>query len=323
MDSLISSFTDTFALAQQWLFESLMQPAMFALGMGGIVELGFDGTMWFLVGVLQLMVLVLIIGPMQRLFPVEPVTDKATIRTDMLYTLIHRLGIFRLGLFLTIDPLLDEAFGALRAQGVGTFHLDQWAFGVIGWESALLGFVLYLIVFDFFDYWIHRGQHQLNWWWQLHSLHHAQRQMTMWSDNRNHLFDDLLRDMILVIVGIAVGIAPGQFVALVALTQLSESFQHANVRIWFGQVGERLWVSPRFHRLHHAIGIGHESKNRVLGGHNFGVLLPWWDMLFRTGNFEKRFDPTGVRDQAELSRNYGAGFLQQQWLGLKRLAGKA
>jgi sterol desaturase/sphingolipid hydroxylase (fatty acid hydroxylase superfamily) len=323
MDSFINSLTDTFAVAQQWLFEALMQPAMFALGMGGIVELGFDGTMWFLVGVLQLAVLLLIIGPLQRMFPVEPMLDKATIRTDILYTLIHRLGIFRLGLFLTIDPLLDEILGALRVQGVGTLHLDQWVFGVIGWESALLGFFLYLIVFDFADYWIHRGQHQLNWWWQLHSLHHAQRQMTMWSDNRNHVLDDLLRDTLLVCVGLAVGIAPGQFVVLVALTQLSESFQHANVRIWFGQVGERLWVSPRFHRQYHSIGIGHESPNSVLGGHNFGVLLPWWDILFRTGHFEKRFDATGVRDQVELGRNYGNGLLQQQWLGLKRLVGRA
>jgi sterol desaturase/sphingolipid hydroxylase (fatty acid hydroxylase superfamily) len=187
----------------------------------------------------------------------------------------------------------------------------------------LLGFVVYLIVFDFVDYWMHRGQHQLNWWWQLHSLHHAQRQMTVWSDNRNHLLDDLVRDTLFVGVGLVLGIAPGQFVALVALTQLSESFQHANIKVWFGKVGERLWVSPRFHRLHHAIGIGHESKNRVLGGHNFGVLLPWWDILFRTANFEKRFDATGVRDQVEQGRNYGAGFWQQQWLGLKRLTGRA
>jgi sterol desaturase/sphingolipid hydroxylase (fatty acid hydroxylase superfamily) len=42
--------------------------------------------------------------------------------------------------------------------------------------------------------------HQFEWWWRLHSLHHAQRQMTMWSDNRNHLLDDLLRDVIVVVV---------------------------------------------------------------------------------------------------------------------------
>ncbi len=323
MEALINILTDAFAQAQQWLFESAMQPVMFALGMGGVLEVGFEGTMWFLVGVLQLLVLLLVIGPLQRLMPFERITDRATIRTDIAYTLIHRLGVFRLGLFLTLDPLLDDFFGSLRAQGMGTFHLDQWVLGWIGWESAILGFLVYLVVFDFVDYWIHRGQHQLNWWWQLHSLHHAQRQMTMWSDNRNHLLDDLLRDTIFVAVGVAVGIAPAQFVALVALTQLSESFQHANVKVWFGSLGERLWVSPRFHRLHHAVGIGHESPSKALGGHNFGVLLPWWDILFRTGNFEKRFDATGVRDQVELGRDYGQGFWQQQWLGLKRLAGRA
>ena len=323
MNDLIEKLTNFFSQAQQGLFEAVVQPIIFALGVGGMVEDGFTATGWFLVGVLQLIVLLAVFAPLQKFKPVEAITDRGTIRTDILYTLIHRLGFFRLALFFTLDPLIEAGFGAMRVTGMETFHLDQWLFGMIGMESALLGFFIYLVVFDFFDYWIHRGQHGLNWWWQLHSLHHAQRQMTMWSDNRNHLLDDVLRDSILVCVGLAVGIAPGQFVALVALTQLSESFQHANVRVWFGSLGERLLVSPRFHRLHHSVGIGHESPSRVLGGHNFGVLLPWWDLLFRTGNFEKRFDATGVRDQIEQGRNYGQGFLEQQWLGLKRLAGRA
>ena len=119
---------------------------------------------------------------------------------------------------------------------------------------------------------------------------------------------------------------PGQFVALVALGQLSENFQHANVRIWFGRVGERLWVSPRFHRRHHSIGIGHETERqgqRRLGGCNYGVLLPWWDMLFGTADFTLRYDPTGIRDQIEKGRNYGQGFWAQQWLGVMRLFGRA
>jgi sterol desaturase/sphingolipid hydroxylase (fatty acid hydroxylase superfamily) len=77
------------------------------------------------------------------------------------------------------------------------------------------------------------------------------------------------------------------------------------------------------------VGIGHESAGKqvagkqVLGGHNFGVLLPWWDMLFGTANFELRFDQTGVRDQIEGGRDYGRGFWSQQWQGVKRLAGRA
>lgn len=323
MDALINQLTESFAQAQQSLFEAVVQPAIFAMGIGGLAEDAFVATGWFLIGLLQLLVLLLIIAPLQRWRPVEPVRDRATIRTDVLYTLIHRLGLFRLALFFSIDPLLESLVGSLRVAGLQTFHLDQWVFSWLGWESALLGFVLYLLVFDFVDYWIHRGQHQFQWWWQLHSLHHAQRQMTMWSDNRNHLLDDLIRDVIWVSVGFLVGIAPGQFVALVAFTQLSESFQHANLKLWFGRVGERLWVSPRFHRLHHAVGIGHEFPGQTLGGANFGVLLPWWDMLLGTANFEKRFEPTGVRDQVEQGREYGRGFWQQQWLGLLRLAGRA
>jgi sterol desaturase/sphingolipid hydroxylase (fatty acid hydroxylase superfamily) len=154
--------------------------------------------------------------------------------------------------------------------------------------------------------------------------------MTMWSDNRNHLLDDLLRDGLLVLLAQLIGVAPGQFILIVAITQLSESFQHANLRLAFGRWGERLWVSPRFHRLHHSIGIGHESPARPgdpagrvrPGGHNFGVLLPCWDLLFGTANFENRYDPTGIRDQVEQGRDYGRGFWSQQWLGLKRLAGR-
>ncbi len=326
IDALIDSLIGAIGTAQQWLFETLVQPLMFALGMGGLLEDGFTATLWLMVGVLQLVVLLVVIGPLQRWRPVEPVTDRATVRTDLIYTLIHRLGLFRLFLFLAIEPVLDSIVGSLRVAGWSPFHLDAVWPGVT--DVGIVSLLLYLVVIDFVDYWIHRGQHHFEWWWRLHSLHHAQRQMTMFSDNRNHLLDDLLRDLLVVLVAQAIGVAPSQFVAIVLITQLSESFQHANVRIWFGQIGERLWISPRFHRLHHSIGLGHESGGRnTLGGKNFGVLLPWWDMLFGTANFELRYDPTGVRDQVEPGphglRDYGQGFWSQQWLGLKRLAGRA
>ena len=124
---------------------------------------------------------------------------------------------------------------------------------------------------------------------------------------------------IIVLVAQLIGVAPGQFIAVVALTQLSESLQHANLRLWFGRWGERLWVSPRFHRRHHSIGIGHETvrpSRVVLGGCNFGVLFPWWDMLFRTASWERTVEPTGIRDQLPApegrSRRYGRGVVAQQ-----------
>ena len=315
-----------FDAAQQWLFEAVMQPLLFAGGMANFLEDGYRATGWLLVGLLQLVVIVGLLVPLQRWRPVEAITDRSAVRTDIIYTLLHRLGIFRVGLFLALDPLWDTFFGALSVGGITTFQLDSIWPGItdIPWVSLLL----YLAVFDLLDYWIHRGQHRFEWWWRLHALHHSQRQLTVWSDNRNHLLDDILRDSIIVLVAQLIGVAPVQFVAIVALTQLSESFQHANLRLWFGPVGERLWISPRFHRLHHALYAGHALTPKTVGGSNFGVLLPWWDMLFGTANFERRFDPTGVYDQIEPGpdgrvRDYGQGFWAQQWRGLLRLAGRA
>ncbi|MDA8454097.1 sterol desaturase family protein [Acidovorax sp. GBBC 3334] len=336
MDALSSYF----AVMQQWLFEAVVQPAMFSLGLANLLEDGYDATGWLLVGGLQLLIMLFVIAPLQWWRPVEHVTDRHAVRVDMVYTMIHRLGLFRLALFFSLTPLLDSLWSASRMSGVSTFHLDDLWPGFT--DLPLVSLAIYLVVFDCLEYWIHRGQHHFEWWWKLHSLHHSQRQMTMWSDNRNHLLDDVLHDVIVVTVAQLIGVAPGQFVAIVAITQLSENFHHANVRVWFGRIGERLWVSPRFHRLHHAIGIGHESvvpqaaqessqqqtAKPILGGHNFGVLLPWWDILFRTANFELRYDPTGVRDQVEAGpdgrvRDYGRGFWSQQWRGLQRLWGRA
>jgi sterol desaturase/sphingolipid hydroxylase (fatty acid hydroxylase superfamily) len=319
MDALIDLFENT----QAALYEGVMQPLAFALGLGNRLEDLFDATGWLLVGLIQIAVMLAVIGPLQRWRPVEPLTDKHAVRTDVIYTLIHRLGLFRMVLFFTVEPVLDALMGELRVQGVGTFHLEDLWTGVT--DGPFTSFVIYLVVFDFVNYWLHRAQHQWRWWWALHAVHHSQRQMTQWTDNRNHLLDDVLHAVIWVLVAQLIGIAPAQFVALMAITQLFENFQHANLRVSFGTWGERLWVSPRFHRLHHAIGLGHETESKqadqpvVLGGHNFGVLLPWWDVMFGTANFDLGFEATGIRDQVEANVDYGEGFWSQQRLGIKRL----
>ncbi len=324
--------TGWFGQAQQALYEWAVQPLVFALGGASILEDAYNATGWLLVGLIQLSIMVLLIAPLQRWRPAQTWAQteavRRSIRLDVIYTLIHRLGVIRVALFFAVDPLWDALWGWLAVQGIGGVQLDAliaplWS-GVT--DTALAGFLIYLIAFDLADYALHRAQHRYDWWWALHAVHHSQRQMTMWTDSRNHLLDDLLRDALMVTLGHAIGVAPGQFVAVVAFTQLVENFSHANLRLSFGWLGERLLVGPRFHRLHHAIGLGHESDqgSGTLGGHNFAVLLPVWDLLFGTARFgNSGLEPTGIRDQVEQGRDYGEGFWAQQWLGLKRLAGRA
>jgi sterol desaturase/sphingolipid hydroxylase (fatty acid hydroxylase superfamily) len=79
-------------------------------------------------------------------------------------------------------------------------------------------------------------------------------------------------------------------------------------------IGRYFLISPMFHRLHHAVGYGHEAKGKpgVLGGCNFGVLFPWWDMLFKTAVFPNAVYPTGVRG-VHVAHSIWA----QQWQGLR------
>jgi sterol desaturase/sphingolipid hydroxylase (fatty acid hydroxylase superfamily) len=314
----VDFLSEAFANLQTQLFETVVQPIAFKVGAGNLLDVAFEGTGWLLIGLLQIAVMVCLIAPLEKWRPLEIVRDASAVRVDVIYTLIHRLGLFKLFMFFTFENAIETVFGLLRVEGFPTFNIDAVWPGVT--DQAGISFVMYLIVFDFVHYLIHRGQHQFNRWWSLHSLHHSQRHMTMWTDNRNHLLDDLITAFLLSVLAKVIGVGPGQFVALVAVSQLSENFQHANFKCSFGWLGDRLWVSPRFHRLHHSIGIGHESAGRqTLGGHNFGVLFPWWDMLFNTADFSNRYDPTGVRDQVEEGRDYGSGFWAQQKRGLQRL----
>lgn len=319
---MINTLNDLFSVVQGWLFEVVVEPMIFHLGLGEFTEQAFEGTEWFMVGLCEIVLLYIVLRPLEALIPVHPITDRHARWNDFLYTVIHRLGAFAIVVFFVLDPVMDQIEAILHLQGIRQFNLENIWPGIT--DNPLASFLLYLVVLDFFDYWYHRAEHHFNWWWGLHSLHHSQQNMNLWSDNRNHLLDDFLRDIIMAVIALVIGVPPGQYVLLVAASRILQSLQHANVRIWFGAIGERLLVSPRYHRLHHAIGIGHESGGKgTLGGHNFAVLFPVWDVVFGTAHFGKAFEATGVRDQlpapAGEGRDYGHGFWTQQWLGLKRM----
>jgi len=318
--TVFASIGHAFTAVHSWVFLSVVEPVLFHLDGAGIMDEAYDGTEFFLLGLIQIALLYVVLRPLEAWRPAERWTDRRAVAVDVIYTFLHRLGLFSLVLFFVLDPAVDAVTGLLRLRGISNVNLDDVWPGVT--SIPIVAFVLYLVVLDFANYWIHRAQHRLRWWWALHSLHHSQRQMSLWSDDRNHLLDDLLRDAIFALLAVLIGVQPGQFVLLLLATRSLETLQHANLKLSFGRVGERLLVSPRFHRRHHAIGDGHEGPHR---GCNFAVLFPIWDVLFRSGNFADGYPATGIADQLandrQPGRDYGRGFWSQQWLGLKRMVG--
>ncbi|NSW68562.1 hypothetical protein, partial [Escherichia coli] len=108
---------DTFTQAQDVLFQHVVMPITYAVGLGGYVEDAYPGTEWLLMGLVQIAVLLLIFRPLERWRPVEPLQDRKAVRADIFYTLFHRLGFFPLLMFFTLQPLIDDLDGKLRFWG--------------------------------------------------------------------------------------------------------------------------------------------------------------------------------------------------------------
>lgn len=304
---------DAFTALHAWLFASLVQPAMYALGLMSYVEDAYGATEVFLYGVLEIALLFVLFRPIEALWPVEAWRDRRALNVDILYTLLNRLGFLPLVIFLLLRPLVEGVDGFLRLHDVIPANLEDLIPGLA--QHPLAAFLVYVLLLDLAQYLRHRLQHRYDWWWALHSLHHSQRQLSFWADNRNHLLDDLIADLWLVLVALLIGVPSGQFIAIIILMRMVESLSHANTRVGFGWLGERLLVGPRFHRLHHGMRIGHEGSAR---GCNFAPLFPLWDILFRTADFSRAVHPTGISDQLT-GAEYGEGFLRQQVLGVRRL----
>lgn len=310
--SLVTWISDAYRTVLDHIFEGAVQPLLFSLGWIEWSEDAFDWTDFALMGVVQIVVVVLVCAPLEAWRPVERWTDRRAVRTDIVYTQITSLGVLPLIAFVVLFPLNAWMQRTLVSNGLTAPTLDMLIPGLRNWPVAT--FALYLLVLDFGEYWRHRLQHRFGWWWALHSVHHAQVQMTYWTEHRNHILDDMIAAMWFGAIALLIGVPPGQFPMLVLLVRLAESLSHANVRLSYGRMGERLLVSPRFHRVHHGILSVAEH------GRNYAVLFPVWDVVFGTADFRRDVFPrTGDPDGPPALAT--GGWLRQQAVGLKRLAG--
>ena len=294
-----------------WVFEQGLQPLLFALGLMDYADDLYQWLDFAILGLLGMAIAWVVCRPLEAAMPVEPVTNPRAIRTDILYTAISRLGILPLLAFVLLASASAWFAGTLADTGFVPPTIEE----MLPWlrEHPLVALAIYVVVMDFFEYWRHRFQHRFHWWWALHSIHHAQRQMTFWTDDRNHVLDDVLAALWFGIIALLIGVPPGQFPVILLILRLAESLSHANARLAYGRIGERLVVSPRYHRLHHGLlSAGNAGKN-------YAVLLPVWDWMFGTADFDRGvFPPTGVPDGPEALAT--GGWFRQQVVGMRRLA---
>ena len=298
-----------FDQAAGWLQEALLLPMLFGLGLMEWEDVSFGWALFAVYGAAQVSVTFAICVPLEQWRPVEQWANGRAVLVDVFYTLISRIGILPLVTFVAFYKLQVMLNGAIADQGWVPPTLERLIPALLGHQ--VVTFILYIIILDFADYWKHRLSHVFDWWYALHAVHHAQRQMTFWSDDRNHLLDDIIGFIWQTAIALLIGIPPMQFPLLILVLRLLESLSHANARLSFGWLGERLLVSPRFHRAHHGLtAAGYDSLN-------YGAILPWWDMLFRTADFNRTFVATGDPTAEEALAT--GGYISQHMVSLRRM----
>ena len=301
--------TDPFSAAAGWLHEHLLLPLLYRLDMMEWDDVGYGWILFALYGVAQVVLMLSICWPMERFRRLESWPDTRAVTVDIFYTLINRIGVMPLVTFVLFYQLQVWLNGFLTDRGYVPPTLE----GIFPWlmGKQAISFVIYVLILDCADYWRHRLSHKFRWWYALHSVHHAQRQMTFWADDRNHVLDDVIAFIWFLTLGLLIGIPPMQFPLVILLLRLLESMSHANARINFGRIGDRLLISPRFHRAHRGIlAAGQRSCN-------YGAIFPFWDMMFGTADFSRAYAETG--DPSAEPAMVSGSWLAQQMAGLRRL----
>ena len=140
--------------------------------------------------------------------------------------------------------------------------------------SPMVQAVTVIVTADFFGYWSHRLRHAINILWSFHTIHHSQTVLTIMTNYRFHFVDETVLRLCLFIPFQMLGTTLEMWLWLDFAAAWILLLQHSEWDWTYGPFG-RIFVSPAFHRIHHA-------RDERLHNSNYAMLFSFWDDLFGT-----------------------------------------
>src|SRR5438270_6066755 len=114
---MIDGWLQVIDQAQGAMFEGAIEPALYRLGLMDWSEDAFDAVGFALFGALEIALAYMLFRPLELWRPVENWPERRAVRTDVVYTLVHRLGVVPAILFLLLTPIGAAINGTLRFKG--------------------------------------------------------------------------------------------------------------------------------------------------------------------------------------------------------------
>ena len=185
----------------------------------------------------------------------------------------------RLVAWMTLTTALYAGLAALLGEGAKVLAWPDWL-------VALMFMTCLMLCDDAAKYLLHRLYHRWPPLWALHKVHHSAEVLNPLTIYRFHPVERILAmlrgttvysavlALFIFVFGDGIGIftVAGVNALMFAFNATGANLRHMHVRLSYGPVLERLFISPAQHQIHHSVEERHYDKN-------FGVMLAIWDWL--------------------------------------------
>jgi alkylglycerol monooxygenase len=147
-------------------------------------------------------------------------------------------------------------------------------FAIIHIPSSIGLYIIAFFALDLAGYLVHRIDHEYNFFWNSHIIHHSSEEYNLACALRQSI-STVFRVFTIFLLPAAVLGVPVNVVAVVAPLHLFAQFWYHTQHI--GKMGflEKIIVTPSHHRVHHAINPEYIDKN-------YGQIFIFWDKWFGT-----------------------------------------
>jgi sterol desaturase/sphingolipid hydroxylase (fatty acid hydroxylase superfamily) len=200
----------------------------------------------------------LVFTVLELMRPARPVEYRSVLKGDIVALALYQLLFFPAALYISTHVAPPSKF---------LFR------GLLNWPLPLRVALFYLLA-DFGSYWFHRLMHS-EYLWRIHQWHHSPTYMYWLAGIRATIPQQILFNLPVIFCFPLLHHAPSWLLlAVLAETFFRNDWQHANVA-WRSQWLEWLFVTPRYHHIHHSSDPRHYTAN-------MGSLLTVWDRLFGT-----------------------------------------
>jgi len=160
-------------------------------------------------------------------------------------------------------------------------------------EYVMVFYTLSLfVVGDFTRYWLHRALHRIPFLWRIHEVHHSAEVLNPLTFYRVHPVENILFGIRYALsVGVVTAVFLYFFSAKIGVLQvvganlfvflfgiLGANLRHSHIPLRYGDILERVVISPYQHQLHHT---------QKYSDKNFGGGFALWDLLFKTLHIQR------------------------------------